>query len=278
MIFKKDNPGSPCCSCECPCYPLDGDGRDYHRHLDLATSGTVAYSTVRKLGTKAAEFSGGGYLHQGENRCYSIGNGLRMWGWFRMDGMQPTQGYVQNIVSLGGYVFQSSAGAPITMTGGGGIGYYNWGGGCLISVQMTIAYQPSPGFSGINPYGRLGAWPSTNCGSPTPGAHWSFFHTTFTSTGTVTQHGAEFQTTLFADIRGSKHPAFGTDKRYPVWIGGGGPDPKFNAGSTAFGGSTTGATSVRIDNVGFSTDITNYAAKAINLFNSGNGRACPAST
>ena len=138
MTWKKDNPGSPCCSCECPCYPLDGTARDYHRHLDLLTSGTVAYSTTRHLGAQAAEFSGGGYLHQGENRCYSIGDGLRMWGWFRMDGTQATQGYVQNIVSLGGYVYQSSGGAPITMTGGGGIGYYNWGGGGGAAHHYTI--------------------------------------------------------------------------------------------------------------------------------------------
>jgi hypothetical protein len=195
-----------------------------------------------------------------------------------MDGMQATQGYVQNIVSLGSYIYQSSGGAPITTNdGGGGIGYYNFSGGRVGSVQIASAYQPSPGGSGINLYGRLGAWPSTDAGSPTPGPHWSFFHTTYTSTGTVTQHGAEFQTTLLP-IRGSKHPSFGTDKLFPVWIGGGGFDAKFNAGSTAYGGSTTGTSVVRIDNVGFSTDITNYSAKAVNLFDSGTGRACPAST
>lgn len=277
MIFKKNNPGSPCCTCTCPCYPLNGSGNDHHYIKNLTTSGTVAYSTVRILGSESGAFEGAGYLSYPADRCFSIGTGLRMWGWFRMDGMQATQGYVQNIISLGSYVYQSSGGAPITTNdGGGGIGYYNWGGGlCATSVQMTSAYQPSPGGSGINLYGRLGAWPSTNCGSPTPGPHWSFFHTTFTSTGTVTHHGAEFQTTLFSPLRGSVHPSYGTDKLYPVWIGGGGPDAKFNAGSTAYGGSTTGTSVVRIDNVGFSTDITNYEAKAVNLFNSGAGLACP---
>ena len=272
MSWKKDNPGSPCCSCECPCYPLDGNGRDYHRHLDLITSGTVAYSTVAKLGTKAAEFNGNGFLHQSQNRCYSIGNGLRMWGWFRLDGTQATKGFVQNIVSLGGVVSQSSAGAPVTMSGAGAVVYYNssYAGGVPGSIQPGIAVQPSGTGAGTNIYGYAGAWPA-----PTP--IWSFFHTTYSSTGTVTVSGTTSSASL-TTWRGIKNPHFGTEKLFPVYIGGAPDDARHNAGSNTFGGSTTGTSTIRIDNVGFSKDIANYSAKAINLWNNRNGRACPAST
>ncbi len=271
MPWKKDNPGSPCCSCDCPCYPLDGNGRDYHRHLDLFTSGTVAYSTTRHLGTKSATFSGGGYLHQDKHECYSIGNGLRMWGWFRIDGTQATRGYAQNIVSLGGVVSQSSAGGTVTMTGAGGVVYYNssYSGGIPTSVPPALAVQPSGTGSGVNIYGYPGAWPA-----PTP--VWSFFHTTYTSTGTVTVTGSTSSPSL-TTWRGIVNPHFGTSELFPVYIGGA-PDARHNAGYNAYGGSTTGTSIVRIDNVGFSTSITNYTAKAASLFNSATGRACPAST
>ena len=272
MSWKKDNPGSPCCSCECPCYPLDGNGRDYHRHLDLVTSGTVAYSTVAKLGTKAAEFSGGGYLHQSQNRCYSIGNGLRMWGWFRMDGTQATSLYSQNIISLGGVVSQSSVGGPFTRTGGGGLAYRNFAGGLPVeSVPPVQPYQPDPSGGGLYVYpGRIGAWPSTD------GPHWSFFHFTFLSSATALHHGVETSPSLNLQT-GIKHSDFGTSIQRSLLIGGA-PDARHNAGSSVYGGSTTGTSAIKVDNVGFSKDISNYTAKATNLFNSGNGRVCPAST
>ena len=271
MPWKKDNPGSPCCSCECPCYPLDGNGRDYHRHLDLFTSGTVAYSTTRHLGTKSATFSGGGYLYQDKHECYSIGNGLRWWCWWKMEGTQATQGQTQNIVTLGGVVSQSSGGAPLSITGGGGLIYYNYSGGIPISTNPNRAVQPSGTGSGVEiiggPSASFGTWPSVNT--------WNFAHFTYTSTGTVVHQGTSPLT--YTTLRGSVHPDYGTDKLLPVFIGGA-PDVRHNAGYNAFGGSTTGTSIVRIDNVGFSTSITNYTAKAASLFNSATGRACPAST
>jgi len=272
MSWKRDNPGSPCCSCDCPCYPLDGNANDYHRRLDLLTSGSVAYSTTRKLGTQSGQFEGGGYLHQGTHECYSIGTGLRWWCWWKMEGTQATQGQLQNIVTLGGVVSQSSGGAPITITGGGGLVYYNFSGGIPISVNPNRAVQPSGTGSGVEiiggPSASFGTWPSVNT--------WNFAHFTYTSTGTVVHQGSNLLT--FTTFRGSVHPDYGTDNQLPVFIGGSTGDSKHNAGYNGHGGSTTGTSIIRIDCVGFSTSITDYTAKATSLLNSGNGRACTAST
>jgi hypothetical protein len=250
---------------------MDGNAKDYHGRLNLFTSGTVAYSTHRKLGTHTAEFSGQGFLHQNAHECFSIGSGLRMWGWFRLDGTQATSIYNQNIISLGNMASQSSAGTLPTVTGAGGITYTNLGAGASTSVGPMQTYQQNQ-FDGYTQTAtRRGAWPV-----PTP--TWSFFHLTFTSTGCISHTGTENQTTLSTDHMIGANKFFGSTTLLPVFIGGGGStDSRKNAGYDG-GGSTTGATTIKIENVGFSTSIDNYTAKATNLFNSGTGRVCPAST
>ena len=269
MSFKRDNPGSPCCSCSCPCYPMDGNAKDIHGRLNLFTSGTVAYSTDCILGTHTAEFSGQGFLHQNAHECYSIGTGLRMWGWFRLDGTQSTNIYSQNIISLGSMAEPSATGIP-PVSGAGGIAYTNLGAGASTSIGPMQAYQQNQsGGTTLSPL-RRGAWPV-----PTP--KWSFFHITYTSTGYVYHGGIANVVGMSTDHVIGPNKFFGSTALLPVFIGGGSTDSRQNAGFD-LGGSTTGATTIKIENVGFSTSIDNFAAKATNLFNSGNGRACPAST
>ena len=189
-----------------------------------------------------------------------------------MEGTQATQGHTQNIISLGGTVSQSSGGAPLTITGGGGLIYYNYSGGIPVSVNPNRAVQPSGTASGVEiiggPAASFGTWPNVDT--------WNFAHFTYTSTGTVVHQGSNLLT--FTTLRGSVHPDYGTDNQLPVFIGGSTGDSKHNAGYNGHGGSTTGTSIIRIDCVGFSTSITNYTAKATSLLNSGNGRVCPAST
>jgi hypothetical protein len=248
---------------------MDGNAKDYHGRLNLFTSGLVAYSTDRKLGTHTAEFSGQGFLHQNAHECYSIGTGLRMWGWFRLDGTQATSIYSQNIISLGNMAAPSTTGPP-TVTGAGGIAYINLGAGASTSVGPMQTYQQNQFGGYTQTPTRRGAWPV-----PTPA--WSFFHLTYTSTGCISHTGTENQTTLATDHIIGANKFYGSTTLLPVFIGGGSTDSRQNAGFD-LGGSTTGATTIKIENIGFSTSIDNYTAKATNLFNSGNGRVCPAST
>ena len=72
MIWKKDNPGSPCCSC-CPCYPLTANGQPVSGATVLTEqSGGPEYNSgCKKLGSAGANFkSGQGYL-EGNDSCFS---------------------------------------------------------------------------------------------------------------------------------------------------------------------------------------------------------------
>ena len=159
--------------------------------------------------------------------------------------------------------------------------YARWG--CLAVIRWRTSHnhrrrwfdlpgnpvQPSGTGSGVELIGggqTIGSWPNANL--------WNFAHFTYSSTGTVVHYGTSSLNTL----RGSAPPDYGTDKLLPAFIGGSAGDSKHNAGYNGYGGSTTGTSIIRIDCVGFSTSITNYTAKATNLFNSGSGRVCPAST
>ena len=73
MSWKKDNPGSPCCSC-CPCYPLDSSGANVSGSVTLENKdgGPGWDTTNKKLGSGAAEYAAGkGYLEAADNSCFS---------------------------------------------------------------------------------------------------------------------------------------------------------------------------------------------------------------
>lgn len=76
MSWKRDNPGSPCCTCElgCACYPLDNSGVDVSGSVTLANKdgGPGWDTTNKKLGAGAAEYAyGKGYLEAADNSCFS---------------------------------------------------------------------------------------------------------------------------------------------------------------------------------------------------------------
>ena len=113
MIFKKNNPGCPCC--ECPCYKFNDNAKDStgNKHL-TATSESYADG---KLG-RAASFSGSSYYTHAHDDCFSpaASDTWRMWFWFRLDDVpahDATAGY-QGVITKGAANY--TAGSPPTLT------------------------------------------------------------------------------------------------------------------------------------------------------------------
>tara|TARA_Y100001938_G_scaffold138018_1_gene202977 strand:+ start:299 stop:1021 length:723 start_codon:yes stop_codon:yes gene_type:complete len=68
MVFKKNNPGCPCCPC--PCYRFEGNGKDSFGNKDLTESGTL-YSTTSAEGSQSARFTGSSYFQREKQSCFT---------------------------------------------------------------------------------------------------------------------------------------------------------------------------------------------------------------
>lgn len=68
MVFKKGNPGCPCCPC--PCYYFEGSGKDSFGNKRLTESGTL-YSTTSSQGSQSAKFTGSSYFQREKHSCFS---------------------------------------------------------------------------------------------------------------------------------------------------------------------------------------------------------------
>ena len=68
MVFKKGNPGCPCCPC--PCYYFEGSGKDSFGNKSLTESGTL-YSTTFSQGSQSARFTGSSYFQREKHSCFS---------------------------------------------------------------------------------------------------------------------------------------------------------------------------------------------------------------
>ena len=79
MVFKKGNPGCPCCNCPCACYKFDDNGNDSMGSHDL--TGTNAAYDTGKL-DKAAKFTGTQYFEHDHDNCFVPGStGINIWFW-----------------------------------------------------------------------------------------------------------------------------------------------------------------------------------------------------
>ena len=82
MIFKKNNPGCPCCNCPCACYKFDDNANDSMGSHDL-TATNATYGTgkldnaLRCQGTQALE-------HEFDP-CFSVGSGINVWFWAKRE-------------------------------------------------------------------------------------------------------------------------------------------------------------------------------------------------
>ena len=79
MIFKKNNPGCPCCNWPCSCYRFDDNGNDSMGSHDL-TGANAEYDTGKL--DKAAKFTGTQYFEHDHDNCFvPQSTGINVWFW-----------------------------------------------------------------------------------------------------------------------------------------------------------------------------------------------------
>ena len=73
MVFKKGNPGCPCCPC--PCYYFEGSGKDSFGNKRLTESGAMYSKTFNfgyaSQGSQSAQFTGSSYFQREKDSCFS---------------------------------------------------------------------------------------------------------------------------------------------------------------------------------------------------------------
>jgi len=260
MIFKKNNPGCPCC--DCPCYKFDDNGRDSSAGKHL-TETSAAYDTGRL--SNAAEFEGSAHFLRDHDDCFSPSEHetWRMWFWFK-EVTRPSDavGAYHGVVTKA--LYNGSTGSPPTtasLEGEWGVFYrpLTSGGEGDTGSDLFFVYKSSTTTLGI----------SGTTGIVT--GDWYFFHWTINHTskdqevkGWNASQDAELTTcptsgcTETPDLQGNM-----SKTTTPLRVG----------NNTGHAGLILGANSgsFLIDNLGFSTK----AGSATDLYNSGTGKACP---
>ena len=267
MIFKKNNPGCPCCNCPCSCYKFDDNGNDSMGSHDL--TGTNAEYDTGKL-DKAAKFTGTQYFEHDHDNCFVPGStGINIWFWLkRVAPVGTDTPRIEYIVSKGEHAnVDSSAFLSPNSDAGGFDG--TW------SIFITPEFSKSPSFNDIH---FAVAYESGNTDiiaesdsweEPTD---WVFFYWWYEPTaGSVGTHTGRCSlirnaTTIADEVtvstgdRGNPMRQTDTEKLY---VG-------KNLGKQR-------SETIEIDNLGFCKDIGTKAemtARAAALYNSGDGLAC----
>mgnify|MGYP003137581632 CR=1 FL=1 len=256
MSWKKDNPGSPCCSC-CPCYPLDGNGKSNPGPLELTATNPAYAAGV--MG-QAAQFTGTTHYEQAHNDCFSPSEHTtwRLWFWFKKVTEPTDEPHQYHGVITKGAVNQPS-GSPLPAPS--------------IDGEWAVVYKPATASgedvnfvykSDIATFGVLG-------GSAIDVGKWYFFHwlinhTTKNCEITGYKEGSSTPFVVCHPTGCTSTPNISgnmSKTSEPLRIGN-------NTGTNGvILGSNSG--SFLIDNVGFS-DRTGTAS---NLYNSGSGKPCP---
>ena len=87
MIFKKNNPGCPCCNCPCACYKFDDNANDSMGSHDL-TATNATYGTGKL--DKALRCQGTQALEHEFDSCFSVGSGINVWFWIKREIDSPS--------------------------------------------------------------------------------------------------------------------------------------------------------------------------------------------
>ncbi len=264
LIFKKNNPGCPCCNCPCACYPFDGDSTD--------SAGSKHLTAVNELYTSddgAAKMAGSTYFKGDDHKCYEIGTeGLAFWFWLKPE----TECGTTAAPHFEGVVTKST----VNLSGGAGnLLDGEWG------VYWHNSTSPGTGFAGIlyfvaKPTGGID-YITVGQG----GALW--FHGLNTSDGwtffflwmspderkmyAIVNNNSTLEESLPA---GQSFTASGTNDMY---VGN-------NEGYAILGSQAIGTVTNRtfnMDNLGFCKEIGTKAemeARATKLYNNGSGLAC----
>ena len=270
MIFKKNNPGCPCCNCPCACYKFEDNGNDSMGSHDL-TATNATYGTGKL--DKAATFTGTQYFEHDHDNCFVPGStGINMWFWIYRE--QPSTGsggtnQIEYIVTKG--LFSDSTENHSSAANDG-----NFPGTWSVFIDpklqttentydLSFAVAYENGF--VHDYTSATTWENP--------AAWVFFfiwyEPTAGSAGTHTGRCSVIRnsTTVLDEVTvaigDTENPMRQTDNE-KLYVG-------KHLGATE-------SETIKIDNLGFCKDIGTKAemtARAAALYNSGNGLACNAS-
>ena len=253
MIFKKNNPGCPCCPC--PCYKFNDNAKDStgNKHL-TATSESYADGKL----DKAASFTGSSHYTHAHDDCFSpaANDGVwRMWFWFKevTEPSASAHGW-HGVITKGEY---SSSGSPPVASFNGEWGVFYKPDGSIgdSSPELFFAYKSDS--VSLGHFASIGLI----------AGDWYFFHWQINATSKEAElYGRNAST-------GENLNASGI---WPTSVTGNmatTDDPMRIGNNTGTNGVVLGANSgsFLIDNVGFS----NKSGSAANLYNSGAGKGCP---
>ena len=268
MIFKKNNPGCPCCNCPCSCYKFEDNGNDSMGSHDL-TATNATYGTGKL--DKAATFTGTQYFEHDHDNCFvPQSTGINIWFWIYRE--QPSTGAggtneIEYIVTKGLFPDQTESYSSSPNDG-------NFPGTWSVIIDpkenstednydlsFLVAYDN--GY--VHDFTETTTWEST--------AAWVFFFIWYETTAGTNDLGRASiirnGTTVVDELI--------------VSIGAEGVAMRQTANEKLYVGKHLGETeseTIKIDNLGFCKNIGTKAemtARAAALYNSGNGLACNAS-
>ena len=273
MIFKKNNPGCPCCNCPCSCYKFDGDATDSVGSRDL-TETNAAYN-AGKL-DNAATMAGSTYFKGDDHTCYEIGtDGLAVWFWFKADTACTTAAvaHFEGIVTKSIVDITAGLGA-IAMTGEWGVYWHNSAspaGHADYAGNLYFVAKPTDNAGGGVQYisipNALNDWADfirTSDG-------WKFYYFWMSTDENKMYVRVNDGTTLEKAVPAGE--SFTPSSDQDMYVGN-------NLGKAVLGSQAVGAVANRtfhIDNLGFCGKVGTKAemeARSTELYNAGAGLAC----
>tara|TARA_R100001594_G_scaffold144551_1_gene193746 strand:+ start:481 stop:1281 length:801 start_codon:yes stop_codon:yes gene_type:complete len=261
MIFKKGNPGCPCCNCPCSCYKFDDDATDCAGNRDLTA--TSAEYVTGKL-DKAAKFNGSSYYEHADHCCYRLGpDGIAVWFWIHPD-------YAASY-NYGGAIEPEGVISKGAMGQTGGTGKYDFDGEWGVFFDFTSTHPSFVGqlFFVVGNGDASGLLGDVNyVSSGLTQNTWTFYYFWVSIEDGKLYLSVNGAASTSANLTGTQ--TLTSDK--PLHIG-------QNTDGKKLGEQTNGgvARPILIDNVGFCRSIKSedcMEARASKLYNSGTGLAC----
>ena len=276
MIFKKNNPGCPCCDdCPCACFTFNSDLKSTKGGHEFTAAGTTAF-TSGKLGN-ALEVAynstpSANALSAPDNSCFSFEGGLSFWFWlYTNPDCTETNTTISYVLSKGDYFPGNTAQWAVALP-------VNKQCNQSSNFQYAAAIKKSTGGYQIIGYDDT----DYETGTDTDAA-WTFYFQYYDpnvgTNGTyyTSINGAGFAHNANSTAIGPAESDGGVALENPI-VSNSEPLKLFEAVSSQSG-------SLKIDNLGFCKNIPaalsdgttteqQMAARAASLYNSGTGKAC----
>ena len=268
MIFKKNNPGCPCCDCPCACYKFDGDATDSAGSKDLIAT-NAAYN-AGKL-NNAATMAGSTYFKGDDHTCYEIGTeGLAFWFWIKADTECGTTAppHFEGVVTKSTVNLANLGGAGTVLDGEWGV-YWHTGPSPVSGLAGVLYFAAKP--TGGTDFITIGPDPVLWFDALLTSENWKFYFFWMSPDDGKMYVIVNDEDTLEESLpAGESFTASGT---HDMYVGN-------NEGYAVLGSQAVGAVANRtfhIDNLGFCKKVGTKAemeARAAKLYNSGDGLAC----